>query len=51
MVQEGTPQGDPLAMCMYALATMPLISKLHESESKQIWYADDSASGGDLISI
>ena len=27
---EGTTQGDPLAMAMYALATTPLIKMLHE---------------------
>ena len=36
---EGTTQGDPLAMPMYALATIPLIS--HHGESSdvaQVWY-------------
>lgn len=49
--QEGTTQGDPLAMAMYALATVPLISKISTSGSQQIWYADDAANGGKLSSI
>ena len=39
---EGTTQGDPLAMSMYALATVPLIQKVSESAALQSWYADDS---------
>ncbi len=43
--QEGTTQGDPLALPMYALATIPLIRKLPGTQ--QVWYADDaSATGG-----
>ena len=48
--QEGTTQGDPLAMPMYALATIPLIKKL-EGNSKQIWYADDAAAVGKIGNI
>ena len=38
---EGTTQGDPLAMAMYALAIVPLIHKLRHSspDVKQAWYA------------
>ena len=45
--QEGTTQGDPLAMAMYGLATIPLIRKL-DGICKQIWYADDSAACGSI---
>lgn len=48
--QEGTTQGDPLAMPMYALATIPLIKKL-KGHSKQIWYADDAAAIGKLADL
>ena len=47
--REGTTQGDPLAMAMYAMATLPLIQSLHrEAEVEQIWFADDSAAGGNV---
>ena len=45
--QEGTTQGDPLAMAMYGLATIPLIRRL-SGNCKQVWYADDSAAFGSL---
>ena len=48
--QEGTTQGDPLAMAMSALATLPLINKLSQ-EVKQCWYADDASAGGELHHI
>ena len=48
--QEGTTQGDPLAMPMYALATIPLIKKL-EGSNKQVWYADDSAGVGKISDL
>ena len=48
--QEGTTQGDPLAMPMYALVTVPLIKKLH-GNYKQIWYADDAAAVGRIVDL
>ena len=45
--QEGTTQGDPLAMPMYALATIPLINQL-KGDNTQVWYADDAAAAGNL---
>ena len=36
--KEGTTQGDPLAMAMYAIGTKPLMNGI----AKQVWYADDS---------
>ena len=45
--KEGTTQGDPLAMPMYAIATAPLIQKLN-ADVTQIWYADDASGVGRL---
>ena len=41
---EGTTQGDPLAMAMYAIAITPLMTKLKEKcpNVRQAWYADDA---------
>jgi hypothetical protein len=39
--QEGTTQGCPLAMAMYAISLVPL-SKLLQPLCKQVWYADDA---------
>ena len=45
---EGTTQGDPLAMAMYALAVVPLIHKLKNNslDVKQVWFADDATGAG-----
>ena len=48
--QEGTTQGDPLAMPMYGLATIPIIRKL-DSICEQIWFADDSAAIGKIAQL
>ena len=45
--QEGTTQGDPLAMPFYALATVPLIKRL-TCTVDQTWYADDAAATGKI---
>ena len=45
--QEGTTQGDPLAMHMYAIGTLPLIRKLPNCV-QHIWFAEDASAGGQL---
>eukprot|EP00117_Sycon_ciliatum_P034281 scpid92614/ scgid26199/ len=49
--QEGTTQGDPLAMPMYAIGTVPLINAASVSKATQSWYADDSSAGGKLARV
>ena len=50
---EGTTQGDPLAMAMYALAITPLIKDLSDRhpETKQVWYADDATGAGSCSNL
>lgn len=49
---EGTTQGDPLAMSMYAIGTLPLIRELSQcAQTRQIWYADDASDAGKLVKI
>ena len=47
---EGTTQGDPLAMSMYALAVVPLINRLYYL-ADQIWYADDASASGTISQL
>ena len=60
--QEGTTQGDNCASGLYACSCMPLITHLSNSEpeddaastippAKQVWFADDSAAGGNIVSL
>ena len=50
--EEGTTQGDPLAMPMYAMATIPIINHLGSmADVKQVWYADDASAVGRLNPI
>ena len=49
---EGTTQGDPLSMAIYAIGTLPLAGKMtFVSTSSQIWFVDDAAAGGNLSSL
>ena len=47
---EGTTQGDPLAMPMYALGIVPLIRQLGHL-ARQLWFADDASAGGSLVNL
>ena len=53
--EEGSTQGDVPAMAMYAIGTKPLLDKLmttvDNKNCKQVWYADDSASGGKIVEL
>ena len=40
-------EGDPLAMAMYALATLPLFHRL-DHLVQQVWHVDDASAGGIL---
>jgi len=48
--EEGTTQGDPLAMPFYALVTIHFIKKL-AAPVTQIWYADDAAACGKIFAL
>ena len=47
---EGTTQGDPLGLAIYAIGTQPLVKRL-TGIAKQVWYADDSAAGSNLENL
>ena len=52
LLEEGTTQGDPLTMAMYAIATVPLSHKLDASSSvKQVWFTDDRKARGEPLQI
>ena len=43
--REGVTQGDPFAMVMYAIGTLPLIRRVRKQaiDANHSWYADDSS--------
>ena len=46
---EGTTQGDPLAMSLYAVSLQPLITRLGVScRAKKCWFADDATGAGSV---
>ena len=49
--REGTTQGDPLAMAMYAIGTTPLIHRLLTEDVRQAWFADDASAAGALHAL
>ena len=49
--QEGTTQGDQLAMAMYAIVVSPLIHRLKHDGMKQVWFADDATTAGKLSNL
>ena len=52
MSAEGTTQGDPLAMGLYALSIQPLITSLQVASSvKQCWFADNASGAGSTTEI
>ena len=49
---EGTTQGDPIAMSLYAVSLQPLIAQLQSSSSaEQCWFADDATESGTLENV
>ena len=48
---EGTAQGDPVAMPLYALALVPLLENISSKDVNQVAYADDLTSAGQLESL
>ena len=46
--REGTTQGDPLAMAIYAVAIIPLIHQVSISDCTQTWFADNARGAGEL---
>ena len=45
---EVTTQGDPIAMAMYGVATLPLLRLVQNTHVSQKWYADDCSAAGRL---
>ena len=48
--EEGTTQGCPLAMAMYAISLVPLLKHLLPI-CKQVWFADDATGCDNFVSM
>ena len=48
---EGTTQGDPLAMAIYAVSAVPLIDAIRVCDVRQAWFADDATAVGLLSGL
>ena len=48
---EGTTQGDPIAMALYGIGILPLMSVLKQPGVKQITFADDLNGAGKINSL
>ena len=48
---EGTIQGNPLAMAMYAISVIPLIDAIRDCDVRQAWFADDATAAGSLSGL
>ena len=49
---EGTTEGDPLGMSLYAINLQPLITRLQvKNTASQCWYADDATGCGSLKDV
>ena len=48
---EGTTQGDPLSMAIYALGTLHLIDRVKQADLVQTWFADDACAGSCLSKL
>ena len=55
--EEGSTQGDPAAMAMYAISIRPLMDDIARNQesmlpkAKQAWFADDGTAGGKLTQL
>ena len=49
--EEGTTQGDSLAMALYALAIVPLANQCVVNNLGEVWLADDASASGKLRSL
>ena len=50
--EEGTTQGDPMAMPMYVIGLLPLMQKVASSSAAQhIWFADDFTAAGRMRAL